>query len=63
MKNIDDLADLKRVGSGVYNGVERTINKVELHIATPVGYNREVLRNVIERAGQMKVDVRFIDIE
>lgn len=49
-KNIDDLAELKKLGSTAQGGVDRPIISVELHIGIPRGYNKGNLNEVIRVA-------------
>ena len=63
LKNIDELGKLKKVGKSVYNGNERVIEKVELHLATPQGYDKNLLKDVEKAAKDNGVEVRYIKIE
>ena len=63
LKNIDDLSDMKRVGSTAQYGVERQVKNVELHIATPAGYDRSKLQVVENYAKQKGVKLEYTDVQ
>jgi len=62
LKNIDDLVNLKNVGStATFKGIERPIKNVELHIGIPRGYNKgnlnEVMRIAQDKLGRNNVRI------
>jgi hypothetical protein len=62
LQNIDQLKQLKQIGKSAYNGVERVIQNVELHIGVPKGYDISVLNDVKKQGGK-EVPVVIFEID
>jgi RHS repeat-associated protein len=61
LENIKQLESLKKTGSSVQYGIEYKIKDVELHIATPKGYDRSVLQGVETEAKTRGVTIKYIE--
>lgn len=63
IKNIDELAELRGIGSTAQWGRDLKIKSVELHIATPQNYDRSVLKDVEKYAQKRKVDLKYVNVK